>query len=292
MIPNKKVFLFLCSFLIIVILISSIITIYLDNRKIYNFKLLILFISSTPVLIFVISMYITPIYHLRQISVYIPEIAFLFSIGLYYFPTLLQRFSNRKRKTFTLKNKILKILFYISTLLRRLFSKKRKTSHRKNKILKILLFIPTLLQRLFSKERKTFYRKNKILKILIIMGSIFVLTINSINIYGYYVVDTKEDWRGAVNYIHEKTNQTDIIFLHAKFIINPFNYYYQENATVLGIDNYSQIEPYIPFYDKIWVIFSHSRSRAENDIKNYMISLMNISTSKTFRLIEIMEYQF
>lgn len=292
MIPNKKFFLFLCSFLIIVILISSIIAIYLDNRKIYNFKLLILFISSTPVLIFVISIYITPIYHLRQISVYIPEIAFLFSIGLFYFPTLLQRFFNRKRKTFPLKNKISNILFYIPTLLRRFFSKKRKTIPRKNKILQILFYIPTLLQRFFSKKRKTVYRRNKILKILIILGAIFVFTINSINIYGYYIIDTKEDWRGAVNYIHGKTNQTDIIFLHARFIIKPFNYYYQENATVLGIDNYSQIEPYIPFYDKIWVIFSHSRSRAENDIKNYMISVTNISTSKTFRLIEIMEYRF
>lgn len=235
MIPDYIKFLIvtICSLLIVVILISSIIKTYLDNRKFYNFSLLNLFISSLPILIIVFSIFFFPIYHLRQISVYIPEIAFLFGIGLFYIPTILRRF--------------------------------------------------------FEKNIKPFPRKKKNLKILIIMVSMFFFTINSINIYGYYIVDTKEDWRGAVNYIHENTNQSDIIILHSMFVSKPFNYYYLENATVLGIDNFSQLEPLIPSYDKIWIIFSHSR--AEKDIKNYMISITNILTSKIFRGIEIIKYQ-
>lgn len=263
MIPDYIIFLIvtICSLLIVVILISSIIKTYLDNRKFYNFSLLILFISSLPILIIVFSIFFFPIYHLRQISVYIPEIAFLFGIGLFYIPTILRRFFEKNIKPFPRKKKLLTILFYI----------------------------PTVLRRFFEKKIKPIPRKKKILKILIIMVSMFFFTINSINIYGYYIVDTKEDWRGAVNYIHENTNQTDIIIFHAKFVIKPFNYYYQENATILGIDDYSELEPLIPIYNKIWIIFSHSRT--ENDIKNYMISITNISTSKIFRGIEIIKYQ-
>ena len=121
---------------------------------------------------------------------------------------------------------------------------------------------------------------------------VFIVVMNSSNVYALYNVDTKENWRGVAKYINENIQSGDIILLNAPYMIQPFNYYYNGYAEAKGVNTIEELKVITPEYERIWLILSHQKfTDPKGDIQYYLNATAHEITGKKFTGINVSCYE-
>lgn len=205
------------------------------------------------------------------------------------------------------------ILLSIILLALYLLSKKIKIKQQHNKLLAIILilaaillhfFIFDLTLRSFAWIRYSLFllpfaiilitktlSKSKLLTSLLIL----ILILNSISLYTYYQTPTKPEWKNAVNYIEENSENPLILFERAGSNVNIYKYYSTKPHTSMNLttrvnDEYIQIEDKeLENLENFWLVSSRVLFNKEH-YKNLLNKNYNLELQKEFKDIELYYY--
>jgi hypothetical protein len=117
---------------------------------------------------------------------------------------------------------------------------------------------------------------------------VVMLVLFSINIWNYFSLPQKEQWREVSEYIDANGEQDDLLIFNSGFCkTNVFEYYskrqdfvklkFPEDKKETPKENIHKLENYIEGHDRIWLILSHS-----NDKEGVIMKELN----KSFKLLE------
>ena len=206
-----------------------------------GFNFLLVMICIIPVVMFIVSVVLTPIFSSKQISSFQPEFAMITATGFVYGPSTIKKICSMK----SIHNHVPLPKITVATV------------------------------------------KN-VFKVLFIL----LIIVNCINILAIYTVDTKRDWRAVTQYVEDNAQEGDIILVHARYSIKPFNYYYEGDIKAKGIHDVEELETSVTGYERVWLVLAHEVvTDPEGEIPGYLDDNMQIVSRKEITTVKITLYE-
>ena len=150
--------------------------------------------------------------------------------------------------------------------------------------LKYFIFIVPAYLILAANGIATF--KNKTIELFVLI----VILLSIAPLCSYYTNPSKLQYREAVKFLEDNSNNKENIIVNLPSVIVPLNYYSDKLANVYGINNLEEAKKISSNSDSLWVIFSTKYADQDGKIKNFLDGNYLLLDSKHFYDVSIYHY--
>ena len=106
----------------------------------------------------------------------------------------------------------------------------------------------------------------------------------------YYTNPSKPQYREAVKFLEDNSNNKENIIVNLPSVIVPLNYYSDKLANFYCINNLEEAKKISSNSDSLWVIFSTKYADQDGKIKNFLDDNYSLLDSKYFYDVSIYHY--